>query len=99
MALGEAEFGYPDMARRQALAAVGTVPGKYVRSWAALALAQADDGADARQLADRLNSEFPTDRLIQNYWLPTIRAQIELSEGNAMQALEFLRAAEPFNFS
>ena len=99
MALREAEFGYPDMARQRALAAVDRAPGKNVRSWAALALAWAGDSAQARKLADQLNSEFPSDSLVQNYWLPTIRAESALSKGDAMRALELLRAAEPYELS
>jgi len=38
MALHEAEFGYPELTRQQATAALETSAGKFVRSWAALAL-------------------------------------------------------------
>jgi Flp pilus assembly protein TadD len=99
MALHEAEFGYPELARQQATAALETSAGKFVRSWAALALAQAKGTAEARKLADQLNSEFPTDTLVQNYWVPTIRAEIELTAGNTTRALELLREAEPYELS
>src|SRR5215471_18413765 len=99
MALHEAEFGYPEFARQQARAALEMSAGKFVRSWAALALAQAKETAEARKLADQLNSEFPTDTLVQNYWVPTIRAEIELTAGNATRALELLRAGEPYELS
>ena len=99
MALGEAELGYRDIARQWALAAVQSVPGRYVQSWAALTFALAGDSAQARRFADRLNSAFPSDDLVQNYWLPTIRAEIELSDHNPARALELLRTAEPYELS
>jgi len=99
MALRDAEFGYPDLARREALAAVESVPGRYVKSWAALALAWAGEGAGACKLAEQLDSEFPSDTLVRMYWLPTIRAEIELSKNHATRALELLHATEPFELS
>jgi DNA-binding winged helix-turn-helix (wHTH) protein len=99
LALREAEFGYTALARQDALGAAAVAPGKNVRSWAALALALAGENKEARKLADRLNSDFPTDTLVQNYWLPTIRAAIELSDGNSKGVAALLEAAAPYELS
>jgi DNA-binding winged helix-turn-helix (wHTH) protein len=99
LALREAEFGHMALARQDALSAVTLAPGKSVRSWAALALAQAGESKEARKLADRLSSDFPADTLVQQYWLPAIRAAIEFAAGNSKRAVELLRAAEPYELS
>jgi len=60
----------------------------------------------AQKLADSLNQDFPRSSLVQGYWLPAIRAAIELNAKNGANAIETLRAAaqyelgqnEPFQF-
>lgn len=94
-ALREAEFGNLDRARREAFAAISLVPGRDVTSVAALALARAGDIAAARKLADGLNKAFPRNTIVQGYWLPSIRAGIEINAGNGREALEILKAAAP----
>jgi DNA-binding winged helix-turn-helix (wHTH) protein len=99
LALREATVGYTDLARQDALDAVAVAPGKNVRSWAALALARAGESNEARKLADQLSSDFLMDTLVQKYWLPAIRAAIELSAGNSNAAVELLKPAEPYELS
>jgi DNA-binding winged helix-turn-helix (wHTH) protein/tetratricopeptide (TPR) repeat protein len=98
-AVHEALFGYDDEARAQAGAAVGFEESWETRALAAVALARLGDLATARQLAAALSEERPRGTLVQNYWLPVIRAQSDLHEGHAAQAIESLRAAEPFELS
>jgi tetratricopeptide (TPR) repeat protein/predicted Ser/Thr protein kinase len=99
-ALREAEFGNSDLARHQSQAALALAPGKVVRGVAALALARARDGAGARRLAENLNRDFPQDTLIQGYWLPSIRAAIELNARNPASAIELLNnQAAPYELS
>jgi len=64
-------------------------------SVAALALARAGDVAAARKLADGLNNDFPRNTIVQGYWLPSIRAGIEINAGNGREALEALKPAAP----
>ncbi len=95
-AIREAEFGDEAQARQQATSALKLFPGgRDVRLWSALALAQIRDAQGAQKLADRLNDDFPRDTLVQQYWLPTIRATIELARGKPSKAIEFLRSASP----
>jgi tetratricopeptide (TPR) repeat protein len=98
-AVREALFGYLDEARAQARAAVGFEESWETRALAAVALARVGDLAAARQLATALSEERPRGTLVQNYWLPVIRAQSDLHEGHATAAIESLRAAEPFELS
>jgi tetratricopeptide (TPR) repeat protein len=83
-------------ARRAAAAALALAPGRDVRVLAALALARAGDAAEAQRLLDRLNSEFPLNTLLQNYWLPAIAAEIDLSRDKPESAVKLLQAAIPY---
>ncbi len=71
--------------------------GRDIRLLAALTLARAGDNAQAQKMAEQLAKEAPLDTMIQSYWLPTIRAEIALNNGNASQALELLQAAAPYD--
>lgn len=95
-ALREAEIGNSVLARQYAAEALAlsTQPGVQVK--AALALARAGDAARAQKLVDKLNPEFPLDILIQNYWLPTVRAAIELEKLNPNEAIDVLKLAAPY---
>ena len=98
-ALREAWFGNSEVAGRQTRAALSLVPGRDVRSLAALALAHTGDEVQARKLADQLDAEFPLSTLIHGYWLPAIRAEIELNAGNFSRALELLRTVGPYELA
>src|SRR5215469_6223802 len=95
-ALREAEFGNTSLAQRNALAAVTRAPGKEVRSLAGLALARGGDAAQAQKLAETLNKDFPLDTIVQGYWLPSIRAAIEIDRKDSTAALKILEAAAPY---
>jgi DNA-binding winged helix-turn-helix (wHTH) protein/tetratricopeptide (TPR) repeat protein len=98
-AVREAMFGNVEEARRQARAALDFEDSLETRALAAMALARVGDAAQARELADKLNAERPLGTLVQNYWLPAIRAEIEIQAGNATGAVELLRAAEPYELA
>jgi tetratricopeptide (TPR) repeat protein len=94
-AFREAEFGNFSQARRAAASAVQLAPrSKYVRAQAALVLARSGDAAQAQRLSDDLTKQVPQDTLVNFYWLPMVRAAIELNRRNANQAVEALRAAQ-----
>jgi eukaryotic-like serine/threonine-protein kinase len=95
-ALREAEFGNAGSAHHEAVASLALVPGKDIRSGAALSLARAGYATEAERLADSLNRDFPQDTLIQGYWLPAIQAAIELNAKNPAKAMELLKVATPY---
>jgi hypothetical protein len=64
-ALRDAEFDNVSSARENATAALTLMPGRDIRSVAALAMARAGDGAQAQKLADSLNKDFPQDTIVQ----------------------------------
>jgi hypothetical protein len=62
----------------------------------AFALAVAGQAAEARSLASELKEMRPKDTLINELWLPTIRAALELQNGKAKEAIEELEIAERY---
>ncbi len=94
--LREALFGNADEARRRATLAMERSAGHDVRYGAGLALAYAGDAARAQVLADDLGKRFPEDTIVQFNYLPTLRAKIAVSKGNAPEAIESLKAAAPY---
>jgi len=94
-ALREVEAGNREQARTDALAAVKLGPNSDVRALAALALARAGDVAEAGKLAAELDKEWPQGTLVQQYWLPTIRAAIALQRNDAKEAIVQLEVAKP----
>jgi eukaryotic-like serine/threonine-protein kinase len=95
-ALREVEFGNAAAARQNALSALALVPGKDIRNMGALALARAGDTVQATKIADNLNKEFPQNTTVQGYWLPSIRAAVDLNAKNAARAMELLKGAGPY---
>src|SRR5262249_29738383 len=98
-ALREALFGDVETARRQAHAAVEFEDGWETRALAGMAFAYAGDATLARESADALNAERPSGTLVQNYWIPVIRAKLELDAGQTARAIDLLRAAEPYELA
>ena len=63
----------------------------------ALSLARSGDAKRAQVMADELAEQNPSDTMIQYYWLPTIRAAIDLSSRAPAKAIERLQAALPYD--
>jgi len=72
-------------------------PGRDVQYAAALALAYAGDQPRVRALTDDLGQRFPEDTIVRFNFLPTLRAKLALSRGNAAEALETLTTAAPYD--
>jgi len=95
-ALREAEFDNKSEARRHAKAALALASTKNVQVAAAMVLARADDLSRAQAIAVSLQKQFPSDTLLVDYWLPSIRAAIAIARGNPAAALDDLRAVAPY---
>jgi tetratricopeptide (TPR) repeat protein len=70
--------------------------GKDVMTRAALALAVARQTAEADALSDELHTERPKDTLLNELWLPLIRAASLLQQGKAKEAIEELEIVERY---
>jgi serine/threonine protein kinase/tetratricopeptide (TPR) repeat protein len=92
----EASFGYPAEARRAATQALNASKGRDVQFVAALALAQAGESDHADGIAEELGRRFPKDTVVNTFYLPDIRAQAEISRGNAVSAIELLQTTSPY---
>jgi len=95
-ALHDVEVGRTVSGGKQALAALSISAGPVVKTIAALALARSGNTVKARQLAESLSRDSPNDTILQNYWLPTIRAAVELAKNHPERAVELLRPATDF---
>ncbi len=95
-ALREAELGNAAAAKQGVTAALALAPGRDVKALAALALARVGETARAQAMVEELEKSNPTNTVLKLYWLPTLKAAIEINGGNAAKALESLESAAPY---
>ena len=95
-ALREAELGNTTLARHQVASALTLALGHQVEAMAALVLARAGDLTQAQNLADKLDRDVPLNTMSQSYWLPSIRAAMELSRKRSDKAISILQPASAF---
>ena len=95
-ALREAEFGNAAAAKQQVAGALARAPGRDVKVLAAMTMARAGDPARAKAIVDQLEKTEATNTMLKIYWLPTIKAAIELNSSNSSQALIDLEAPAPY---
>jgi len=98
-ALQEGEVGNQASAKEKASAALNMASHKDVKTAAALAFARAGEIGRAEKLAGELEKQFAEDTLLAHYWIPSIRAAIELSRNNPKRALELLQASSPYELA
>ena len=94
-ALREAEFGNAAQARTHTASALALAPTSDIQLLAALALARTGESDRARTMANEVEKQNPVNTMMIGYWLPTIRAAIEINRKNPSKAIEFLKAAAP----
>jgi tetratricopeptide (TPR) repeat protein len=98
-ALREAEFGNFDRARREAAAALAISSNHDSQILAALTMARAGDLVQAEKLANDLAAHYPLDTLLNSYWLPVIRASVEIQRKDADRAMEILEGARRYELA
>ena len=94
----EAELGNTAQARELVRTALAMDRSRPTLTSAGHALATAGDVTPAAAIADELTKRFPTDTLVNNVAVPSIRALVEVGRGNPGKAIELLQAATPFEF-
>jgi len=99
VALWEAEYGNFESARQAAARALATVPSQTAKILAALALAEVKDTSRAETIGRELSQLFPNDTMLNEVWLPSIRAQLEITRGNPEQAVKILQAVQPYDLT
>jgi serine/threonine protein kinase/tetratricopeptide (TPR) repeat protein len=95
-ALHEAELGYPEQARRDAMAALNLSKNQETQTGVAIVLALGGDTERAESKAAELMKQNPLDTLINLYWLPTIRAAIQLGRNNPARAVQELEVSSRY---
>ena len=91
-ALREIEVGNVAKARQAVNAAQALTPSREVNILAALVLTRTGDGPRAKVLIDKLANEHPSYTILKVYWLPTLKASLEVGEP-VMQSLAILPVA------
>jgi eukaryotic-like serine/threonine-protein kinase len=91
-ALLEGEFGNSEAARQRTAASLTISNGQTPKVLASLALARSGDITRSQVLADELNKRFPSDTLLQRYWLPTVRSTIALARKKPDDAVAALQS-------
>ncbi len=95
-ALREAELGNFTDARLGVKKALAFSSGPDIKVTAALALARSNDAARTNAIIEELAKKNPTQTLLKFYWLPTIKAILELNRSNPSRALAYLESAKPY---
>lgn len=98
-AVREAFHGNSAVARKHAGSAIQMSDGRDVQYPVALALARVGDSARARELAADLQRRFPEDTSVRFGYLPVLRAQLALNDGNPSAALQALEPAARFDLA
>jgi serine/threonine protein kinase/tetratricopeptide (TPR) repeat protein len=95
-AMREADFGNASRARKELSAARAMKGAKTHTAVEALALALAGEPQPALALANDLTRQSPLDTMLNDYWLPTIRAAVELNRHHPNQAVALLQTTLPY---
>jgi eukaryotic-like serine/threonine-protein kinase len=94
-AIREAEFGNTPIAKEDVAAALKLAPGRDVKLLSALTLARLGDTEQAKALIEGLERTEASNTVLKLYWLPTLKAAIEINAGHPDEALVLLEAAAP----
>jgi serine/threonine protein kinase/Tfp pilus assembly protein PilF len=89
----EAEAGFVLQARPYLLQAQKMSADKDVQVLAALVAARIGDLQQAQKLIEELDKKYPQDTFVQRYWLPVIRAALDLRQGSGPKAIDDLEPA------
>jgi tetratricopeptide (TPR) repeat protein len=99
LALFEVDSGNLKQGRTDAYTAIKLSPTRNVKEVAALALVKAGDTAAGERLANELTRTYPTDTLLQMYWLPSIHAAVALRRNDPDQASKLLQVTSTIELS
>ena len=98
-ALREVEFGNVHQARQDVKEGLALAASRDAQTLAAYVLARAGDPTQAQSLTDDLVRRFHLNTQLNSYWLPSIRAAIELDRGNPTEAIKILEPTASFEFA
>jgi hypothetical protein len=93
LALWEAAVGNNERARQQTATALSYACFEFVQSMAALSQAWTGEFKQTEGTVNELETTYPSDTMLNGFWLPSIRAIIEINQGRPARAVEFLQPA------
>ena len=96
-ALWDALFGNVRAARKSAGVAADLSMDRDVEYAAAFALALSGESFRSRALAKDLETRFPGDTAVNGFYLPAIRALLELCGGEPSKAIDLLQVSRPYD--
>jgi eukaryotic-like serine/threonine-protein kinase len=98
-AVREAEVGNFQEAIKEIESATALAPDQNTRIAAALTFARAGKAGRTTKILNQLNHDYPLSTLLQSYWLPSIRAAIQLNRGDGAAAIQSLLLTIPYELS
>jgi len=99
LASADAEVGMEAQARRDASGIDQSKLDRNTKIYLALVLARSGQTEEAGKLADQISAERPQDALVQNYFVPTIRAAIKLQQHDPTAAIDLLSASARYDLA
>jgi ATP/maltotriose-dependent transcriptional regulator MalT len=94
-AVRESEVGNSSHAREFISQAQKLSSGQDVMTLIVLSLARMGNTKQAEALSQRLDKQWPQGTFVQKYWLPLIRAEIDMGKGQPSKAVEDLNIVTP----
>jgi serine/threonine protein kinase/tetratricopeptide (TPR) repeat protein len=98
-AVRESEVGEFARAQQYISQAQKLSHGQDVATLSAVALVQIGSVNQAEALCHELDKQWPEGTIVQKYWLPAIRAQIDLRRARPSKAIDDLGVATPLEFA
>ncbi len=95
-ALHNAEYGFTQQVRQKAGEALKSADSRRVRGNVAVAYAFIGDSAESKKLTDQLNSEFPSDTLVQSFEIPSARALMLIHQNKSAEAITLLEPTHKY---
>ncbi len=95
-ALQETEVGKVADAQKLMASLPAGIEGRDLRLLEAMCFARSGEIEKAQRLSESVGQEFPQDTMVQRYYLPVIRAAIQLQQNHPAGAIEALRAAAKY---
>lgn len=95
-ALREMEVGNLSLARQGVRLALSLAPSRDVKVLAALVQVRTGDTAGAKALIRELEDNNDANTILKSYWLPTLKASLEVRSGNPQVAISLLQVAAPY---
>jgi DNA-binding winged helix-turn-helix (wHTH) protein/Flp pilus assembly protein TadD len=95
-AMREMETGSLPLAQQGARAALSLASTRDTKVAAALILAGSGDVAQAKALISELENGNPSNTILKAYWLPTLKASLEVRSGHPQEAVSLLQIVAPY---